>query len=101
MGLLGSADRGYYMGDVYLWDIEPQCPPRRATNRSIHLESLTGRGHISKPEHQQIKPRRLYAYGDPKGPTRYRDHPRSGFSTFYYLRSRAPGSLGRFAVDGL
>jgi len=32
--------------------LPPQCWLRRATNRSIHLEPLTGHGHISKPEHQ-------------------------------------------------
>jgi hypothetical protein len=43
--------------------LPPQCWLRRAKSRSIHLELLTGRGQISKPEHQQISPWCLYAYG--------------------------------------
>jgi hypothetical protein len=42
--------------------LPPPCWPRRATSRSIHLEPLSDLGHISKPEHQQISPRWLYAY---------------------------------------
>ena len=42
--------------------LRPPSWPRGATSRSIHLEHLTGRGHISKPEYQQISPRCLYAY---------------------------------------
>ena len=44
------------------YHLPPPCWPRRATSRSIHLEPLTNLGHISKPEHQQISPRWLYAY---------------------------------------
>ena len=43
--------------------LPPQCGLGRATRRSINLEPLTGRGHISKPELQQISPKCLYAYG--------------------------------------
>jgi hypothetical protein len=43
--------------------LPPQCWLRRATNRIIHLEPVTGRGHIGKPEHQEISPRCLCDYG--------------------------------------
>jgi len=42
--------------------LRPPSWPRGATSRSIHLEHLTGCGHINKPEHLQISPRCLYAY---------------------------------------
>jgi hypothetical protein len=61
--------KGYVRRDVYTWGTADRAPYwrrrvsvayrlplhcwlRRATNRSIHLEPLTGRRHISKPEHQ-------------------------------------------------
>ena len=52
------------MSEVPLWRIawHHHAGPARATSRSIHLQPLTGRGHISKPELQQIYPRCLYAY---------------------------------------
>ena len=46
--------------------LAPTCWPRRATNRSIHLEPLSERGYTSKPEPQQIYPRCLYAYAKPR-----------------------------------
>jgi hypothetical protein len=73
----GSANRTPYKRRraSVAYRLAPTCWPRRATNRSIHLEPLTRRGHISKPALPQIYPRCLYAYpicktDGPKKPTR-------------------------------
>jgi hypothetical protein len=42
--------------------LPPECWCRGATNRSIHLERLTGREDISKSELHSIYPRCLFAY---------------------------------------
>jgi len=60
---LGLCVQSLLHGRRYLWDIAPQCQPRR-DNRIIHLDPSTGHGHVSKPKHQQISPRCLYAYGE-------------------------------------
>ena len=68
IGLLGSTDRAPYWRrrTSVEYRLPPQSWPRRTTNRSIHLEPLTGRGHISKPDLQKIDSRCLYAY-EPSG----------------------------------
>ena len=52
MDLLGSDDRAPRQERVasVAYRLPQLCWPRRATNRSIHLEPLTDLGHIRKPE---------------------------------------------------
>ncbi len=54
MGPLGSDDKAtqHERRASVAYRLAPPCWPRRATNRSIHLEPLTDLGHISKPELQ-------------------------------------------------
>ena len=66
MGLMGSDDRAprHERSASVAYRLPSPSWPRRGTNRSIHIEPLTGLWHISKPRRHQIYPRCLYAYGN-------------------------------------
>jgi len=93
MGLLGSADRAPYkrrrasVGHR----LPPQCWPRRATSRSIHLEPLTDLGHFCKPELHSILPRCLYAYV--RNVVTRRSQAYSRFIRIALLQSKVPAKI--------